>query len=131
MFKMFNQFFKRKKALKRFLLGIPPSRYEKFLTCCYQLNNIDPDNENIYIQIDFNLFFGCDVYIKKKYLDENGEFDYANTLTSYSYLNNTIKNHILKKDKRVETDKKSELSGFFDYIDAYNTDFYDNNKPFV
>lgn len=128
---MFNSYFKRKKELKKFLLGIPPSRYEKFLTCCYLLENIDPDNQNIYIQIDFNLFMGCDVHVKKSYLNGNGEFDYAKTLTSYSYLSNAIKNHILKKDKQVEIDSKSELSDFFEYVDAYNADFYDHNKPFI
>lgn len=117
--------------MKRFLLGIPQSRYEKFLTCCYHLNNIDPDNEKIYIQIDFNLFMGCDVYVKKRYFDGNGEYDYSKTLTSYSYISNAIKNHILKKDKQVEIDSKSELSDFFEYVDAYNTDFYDKDKPFV
>lgn len=118
--------------MKRFLLGIPPSRYERFLTCCYMLKNIDPDNQNIYIQIDFNLFMGCDVYVKKRYLDGNGEFDYAKTLTSYSYLSNTIKNHIIKKNKTDnKTDNKTELSDFFEYVDAYNADFYDKDKPFV
>lgn len=116
--------------MKRFLLGIPPSRYEKFLTCCYLLNNIDPDNQNIYIQIDFNLFMGCDVYIKKQYLNENKDYVF-DILASYSYISNTIKNHILEKDKQDKTDSKSELSDFFEYVDAYNTDFYDKDKPFV
>lgn len=128
---MFNNYFKRKKKLKKFLLGIPQSRYERFLTCCYLLENIDPDHKSIYIQIDFNLFCGCDVYIKKKYFKENKEYDCSVTLASYSYLSNTIKNHIIKKNKRDKADEKSELSEFFDYIDAYNTDFYDQNKPFI
>lgn len=124
---MVFQKYKRKKELEKFLLAIPKTKFEKYLESYWMLKGIGFDNDvRIYIDFFDSLFFGCEVIIKKKALNSEDEV----ILESFCYWNNKIRNHILKKESK-QVDKKETLNEFFDYVDVYNTDFYDQNKPYI
>lgn len=126
---MVFQKYKRKKALESFLLAIPKTKYEKYLESYWVLKGIGFDNDvRIYIDFFDSLFFGCEVIIKKKALNSEDEV----ILESFCYWNNKIRNYILKhKPYSNNLNKKEPLNEFFDYVDVYNTDFYDQNKPYI